>query len=386
MFKNKKLILVSLLLLLTLSLTACGGKEELYQGTAIINLPKEGNLDDNPVYGFNQILVNALFDKDDKIVDLYIDQLDVSSEETSSEAPVFSGFPEQSGKDIGDLETEVSNWKTKRQLGESYKLESGTWLEQMEAFEDIFKGKTVQEVIEWSNKYCSDITGKPLTKDSEHEVDVEKFESLDKNEKEELEDLTSKATISLKNPNHGNLLIGIKYAFDNKEKVEVDAESIGLGFLATMGDEFEEIYNFNEIFVNTTFNKEDRIESIKIDQLQVSSGNVEDENASVFPGYPGQTLEDQELTEADLSSSITNWRTKKQLGDKYKLDSGTWEEQISKIEEALVGKNKEEVEEWAKEYKSDEDLVSGASISLEGKNGEIIKAILNSFENKKDIK
>src|SRR5699024_7048911 len=109
-----------------------------------------------------------------------------------------------------------------------YKLNSGTWEDEMDAFEEFFKGMTVEEVQTWYDKYCSDVNGRPLFGTSENEEDIAKYDALTEDEKASL-DAISGATMSL-NDAHGNILGAIVKAYENRRPVNADKiAKIGLG-------------------------------------------------------------------------------------------------------------------------------------------------------------
>lgn len=424
MIKNKKGILLLLVLVLTFSLVSCSKEDvkedtnkgvesnveekdvtasgKVYQGFGMSNLYREDMGEDsegNPIYSFNQIFVNALFDEDDKIVDIYIDQLEVGTPNGPDTFAKFNGYPEKEGFNwSGKYESteeifkeELENWKTKRQLKDDYKLDSGTWEEQIQKYEETFKGMTVKEVIKWTNDYCSSIDNRPVTKDSEHLIDVEKYEALSDEDKAMLDELTSVATISL-NDTHGNILIAIRNASNNKKEVEVkDYENLGIGLayntrvMPMKDDEGNSIYSINEVITNVVLDKDEKISAIFIDQQEIFSGNMKGDNVSIFSGFPTQQGYNgvEEITPAMFREEVAAWKTKRQLKEEYKLESGTWEEQMLKIEEELIGKTKEEVISWAEEYENNPDLVSGATISIQNENGMILDSIINSFDNLK---
>lgn len=420
MFKNKRIILILIALLLTFSLVSCGSKDaevkdgvvvdagdvkvkgKVTQGFGVSNLFREDmgeDEDGNPRYSFNQIFVNALFDEDGKIVDMYIDQLEVATPNTGDGTSKFNGFPGVEGykwegqydstEDV--IKEEVESWRTKRELKEEYKLESGTWTEQMAKYEETFKGMTVDEVIKWSTNYTSSVNMKPLKSDSEQDIDKDKYEALSDEEKEMLDDVTSVATISL-NDGHGNILIAIKNAYNNRKEVEVkDYYNMGIGMaynVKTMPMQDEAgnaIYSINEVVANLVVDKDGKISSLFVDQQEIFSGNMPGETSSKFSGFPTQIgFGDIGVISPAISrDEVYNWKSKRALKEEYKLESGTWEEQMLKIEESLIGKNADEVKAWAEEYKNTDNLVSGATISVEDENGMIIDAILNAFGNLK---
>ena len=78
---------------------------------------------------------------------------------------------------------EIASWQTKRERGADYVMGTGTWEEQMDKFQQLFVGKTVDEVEEWFEKYCSDLNGRPLKDGSDKEEDKAKYDALTEEEK-----------------------------------------------------------------------------------------------------------------------------------------------------------------------------------------------------------
>ena len=188
----------------------------------------------NPVYSFNVVFCSAAFEEDGRIAQVMFDQLEVATPNyDGSSMPHFSGFPGQGGyalwddaqgKTNGTTEdteenflAEVSAWTTKRERGNDYKLNTATWNQEMDTFQQLFVGKTVDEVDAWFEKYCSDVNGRPLTAESAQEGDQEKYAALTDEEKQQLADVTSSATMSLKD-NHGDLLAALRKAWEMVQK------------------------------------------------------------------------------------------------------------------------------------------------------------------------
>ena len=188
---------------------------------------------DGQVYSFNVVFAHGMFDENGRILALDVDQLEVATPNyDGASMPEFSGFPGQggyakwddaAGKTNGKTEdteenflSEIEGWKTKRARGDEYRLTSGTWAEEMDAFEKQFTGMTVDEVEAWVKKYCSDANGRPLTDKSDKEGDQEKYNALTESEKTMLADVTSTATMSL-NDSHGNIVAAIRNAWENAQ-------------------------------------------------------------------------------------------------------------------------------------------------------------------------
>ena len=213
---------------------------EAYQGFGLSNTVRMGPGSDDtgtPVYSINQVFANVVFDGDGKILAIYVDQLEYATPNyDGASMPHFSGWPGQGGYNndsnhdavvdgtTPDTEEqfteEVAGWVTKRDRGETYVMGTGTWSEQMDAFQKLFVGKTVDEVEEWFAKYCSDANGRPLKESSSGEGDAEKYAALTDDEKAMLADVTSSATMSL-NDSHGDILSAIRASFDNMVTVDL---------------------------------------------------------------------------------------------------------------------------------------------------------------------
>ncbi len=188
------------------------------------------------VYSLNEVFVTAVFDKDGRILDLYVDQLEVATPNYDGAGmPVFSGFPGQGGYNwdkehngtiVGktpdteeNFHAEIAAWKTKRQRGDTYKMTSGTWASEMDAYQKLFIGKTVDEIDAWVKSFCSDRNNRPLKAGSDDPDDAAKYAKLSDLDKEMLADVTTTATMSL-NDAHGDILAAIRNAYDNRMSMQ----------------------------------------------------------------------------------------------------------------------------------------------------------------------
>ena len=426
---------------------------EVYQGFGLSNLHRIGPGSDDtgtPVYSFNQVMAYALFDAEGRILSLYIDQLEVATPNYDGAGmPHFSGFPGQGGynwdvdhdgkvdEKTPDTEqtfaAEIAGWKTKRERGDSYRMGTGTWAQQMDKFEQIFVGMTVDEVEEWFAKYCSDRNGRPLKPDSTNEQDKAKFDALTDAEKAMLADVVTGATMSL-NDSHGNIIEAIRKAYANRVPLDIEgADYQGIALFSThrigpgSDDTGTPVYSFNQVFANTLFDEDGRIAAIRIDQLEVATPNYDGAGMPHFSGFPGQGGYNWDIdhdgkvdgktpdTEDTFAAEIAGWKTKRERGDSYVMGTGTWAQQMDKFEQIFVGMTVDEVEEWFVKYCSDRngrplkpdstneqdkakfdaltdaekamlaDVVTGATMSLNDSHGNIIAAIKKSFENRRAI-
>lgn len=192
--------------------------------------------EDVQVYSINEIFATVIFDKEGKIEYAYFDQLEVATPNyDGASMPHFSGYPGQSYNYDSDhdekvdsvmevtdeiFQAEIDSWQTKRERGDSYKMGTGTWYAQMDRYQELFIGKTVEEVNEWFTKYHSDRNGRPLKAGSENAEDAAKWDKLTPEEQAVLADVTTTATMSL-NDSHGNLLAALQAAFDNRQPFEL---------------------------------------------------------------------------------------------------------------------------------------------------------------------
>ena len=212
---------------------------EAYQGFGLSSTVRMGpgsDDTDTPVYSINQVFANVIFDGDGKILNIYMDQLEYATPNyDGASMPHLTGWPGQSYNNDSDHDAvvdgtinateesftaEVENWLTKRERGADYVMGTGSWYQQMDKFQEVFIGMTVDEVEEWFQKYCSDANGRPLQESSSGEGDAEKYAALTDEEKAMLADVTSSATMSL-NDSHGDILSAIKDAYENRIDVNL---------------------------------------------------------------------------------------------------------------------------------------------------------------------
>lgn len=210
-------------------------------GFGIVSTPRKGPGKDDQdvqVWSINEVFVTALFDADGKVADIHIDQLEIATPNYDGDGmPHFSGYPGQGGYNYdenhdekvdgktADTEenffAEIEGWKTKRERGEAYVMGNGkTWTEQISGFEKVFIGKTVEEVEAWFAKYTSDLNGRPLKDGSDKPEDKAKYDALTADEKAMLADVTSSATMSLKD-SHGDIIAAIRAAYENSKDIQL---------------------------------------------------------------------------------------------------------------------------------------------------------------------
>ncbi|MDD3409893.1 MAG: FMN-binding protein [Eubacteriales bacterium] len=405
---------------------------------------------DTQVYSFNSVYAQVIFDADGKILLCNVDELEVATPNyDGATMPHFSGFPGQGGYNLWNdetqkvdgktedteetFQTEIAGWQTKRQRGEGYQLSSGTWTSEMNKFQEVFVGKTVDEVEAWFAAYCSDVNGRPLTAESSKEGDAEKYAALTEEEKAMLVDVTSGATMSLKD-GHGDILAAVRAAYENRQPVSLEGVA-GMGFgLSTSGrvgpgkdDTDTQVYSINEVLATTLVDAQGKILTLYVDQLEVATPNYDGAGMPHFGGFPGQggyNLWDDEAqkvngktedTDDTFLAEVSGWQTKRERGESYQLSSGTWTSEMNKFQEVFAGKTADEISAWFAAYCSDAngrpltvesskegdaekyaalseddkamlaDVTSGATMSLKDGHGDILAAIAASVNNLVEI-
>lgn len=401
---------------------------------------------DVQVYSFNEVYANAIFDKDGKILYAYLDQMEVATPNYDGAGmPHFSGFPGQGGynydenhdekvdgvKTVDDagFQQEVAEWMTKRQRGEGYRMGTGTWADQANRYAQLFVGKTVEEVEEWFAKYTSDRNGRPLKDGAKDEGDKAKYDALSDEEKAMLADVTSAATMSLKD-SHGDIIGALRKAYENRRPLTVSAAAFGFGVNNSgrigpgKDDKDVQVYSINQVFAASLFDAEGRLTCLGIDQLEVATPNYDGASMPHLGGFPGQTPYNydenhdgkvdgvMEMTDESYLAQIAAWMTKRERGAEYKMGTGTWADQADRYEQLFLGKTVEEIEDWFGKYTSDRngrplkagakdegdakkydaltdeekamlaDVTSAATMSLKDSHGDILSAIRQSFENR----
>jgi len=424
----------------------------LKHGLAITGTPRLGpgaDANGTPVYSFNEVIAYAIVDADNRIVDLEVDILEIittNHDESNDGDNFMAGWPGQSyandaegdGTVEGELlmtdeifTEEMNAWLTKREKGSAYMMNSGSWEDQMNAFEAFFIGKTVEEIKAWNAKATADSNGRPLKADSTKEEDIAKYALLSEEEKADLVDLVSTATMSLTDP-HGDILEAIEAAvacavpmreFDSVAKV-----GLGVDVMPRLGpgadDQGVPCYSFNIAASGICFDAEGKIVDMYTDVLEIITPNHDGADDNVFTGWPGQSYnadvnadavvdEVWTQTEETFVAQIDSYVTKRQLGDKYRMNAGTWAQEMLGFENAFVGMTTEEITEWNAKYTSDRngrplkdgstneqdaakydalteeekaalaDVTSSATMSLTDPHGDLLGAIVKAGANAK---
>lgn len=400
---------------------------------------------DVQVYSFNEVIAYVLFDDDGRILDLEIDQLEVATPNYDGEhMPDFTGFPGQSynadenhdekvdavwTQDNDTFLAQVDAFTTKRDRGSNYKLNSGSWEQEMDIYEEAFRGMTVDEIEAWFASSFSDLNGRPLSESATKDEDIAKWNKMTDGQKAEM-DAISGATISLKD-GHGDIIAAIRKAYENRRSVEVDSVSkIGLGISNTgrigpgKDDQDVQVYSFNTPIVGACFDSDGRIVAMYSDMMEVATPNYDGEHMPHLTGFPGQSYNADEnhdekadgVWEQDddtFLAQVESWLTKRERGDTYKLNSGTWAGEMDIFEAFFKGKTSAEIAKWYAEscsdlngrplngssqkdediakrdkltddQKAELDAITGATMSLNDAHGNILESINRAWTNAKD--
>ena len=401
------------------------------------------------VYSINEVYANAIFDKDGKILYAHIDQMEVATPNYDGAGmPHFSGFPGQGGynydenhdekvdgvKTVDDagFQQEVAEWMTKRQRGDSYKMGTGTWADQANRYAEFFVGKSVDEIETWFGKYTSDRNGRPLKAGAKDEGDAKKYEALTDEEKAMLADVTSAATMSLRD-SHGDIIGALRKAYDNRRPLAVSAAAFGFGVNNSgrigpgKDDKDVQVYSINQVFATSLFDAEGKLAYLNLDQLEVATPNYDGASMPHFGGFPGQKAYNydenhdekvdgvMEMTDDSFLAQVSSWKTKRERGEGYKMGTGTWSSQADRYQQLFLGKTVEEIDDWFAKYTSDRngrplkagakdegdakkyealtdeekamlaDVTSAATMSVKDSHGDLLSAIRASCENRLPI-
>ena len=129
------------------------------------------------------------------------------------------------------------------------------------------------------------------------------------------------------------------------EAVSATGLSHGLGLASTprlgpgKDDQGMPVYSFNEVVAYVITDAEQRIVDLEVDILEIITPNHDAADDNYIAGWPGSTYNDDhdadgkvdgviEETTETFVNNLTNWATKRDKGDAYKMNSGTWEQEM----------------------------------------------------------
>lgn len=176
----------------------------------------------------NIATASVIFDENGKIVDLTWDVMEISK-------TLFPGWHDatQDQATIDSFVGSIEDWKTKRERGYDYDMthlkskgaaDNATkkeWFEQLDYYEDFFKGMTVAEVQAWVEKY-TDANTRPYKMAYPElltEEDKAVTSTLTAEEQAMLIDVTTSATMAIED-GHSHLLSALIEAYEAREEIK----------------------------------------------------------------------------------------------------------------------------------------------------------------------
>lgn len=397
----------------------------------------------NPVYSFNEVFAYVITDADGRIVDVTCDIVEIITPNHDGQHDNFiAGWPGQTyaydeahdGKTITELtETEetwtaeISGFQSKRELGDNYKMNSGTWTQEMSIYENWMVGKTAEELKTAEAELFSDLNGRPLNANVSKDEDVAKRGKLNDAQLAEIDTLAG-ATMSV-NDAHGDLITAVVNAVNNAEAITSDAEiaktGLGIDVVYRLGpgkdEEGNPVYSFNITAAGTAVDAEGKIVETTVDILEIITPNHDGEHDNRFTGWVGsEYAADLDAdgssettlvqTEETFIEQISSYQTKRALGDNYKMNSGTWTQEMNIYETWFQGQTAAEIQDKYALYFSDlngrplnanvskdEDIakraklndaqlaeidtMAGATMSITDAHGNILNAVMESIAN-----
>ena len=173
------------------------------------------------VYSMNVVFACGEFEQDGTIRAIKVDQLEMVSPNLGG-GNMFSGFPQKADGEEAFLK-EVSAWQTKGMMGDDYMLQSGSWREQMDAYEQAMVGKTVDEVKTWyadrSNTQTRSETQATDASDAGAAQPVNDMADVDMTGGQT--DTATSATMSLQGE-YGDILLAIERAWEDAKAGRTD--------------------------------------------------------------------------------------------------------------------------------------------------------------------
>lgn len=170
-------------------------QKKLWHGTGMVpNYRFRGGAKDN----LNVTTASVVFDEAGRIVDLEWDVLEMTPTMFQWQ-PATITVAEQ-----GPVNDAILAFESKRQEGFAYGMAKAAltkkeWFEQLDFYEEFFKGMTVTEVAMWFNKY-TDVNGRPYKlafPEKMTDADKAVVATFTEAEKQMLTDVTTSATMSL---------------------------------------------------------------------------------------------------------------------------------------------------------------------------------------------
>lgn len=188
-----------------------------------------------------------------------------------------------------------------------------------------------------------------------------------------------------------------------------------------------QVYSFNIVMAQASFDAEGRILSCYIDGYEISTPNYDGASMPHFSGWPGKegyNIVNHETakvtgvsvnTPESIAAEVKAWQTKRERGDSYHMNpANEWYKQMDFYQNFFVGKTVVELREWFAKYttaagrpikatttKQDEldklakltdaekaalaDVVAGATMSISDAHGDFLGALENAYANRVEV-
>lgn len=188
------------------------------------------------------------------------------------------------------------------------------------------------------------------------------------------------------------------------------------------------VYSFNLVMASALFDEQGRILDCFVDMYEVSTPNYDGASMPHFsgwPGTPGYNYTDHDLekvtgktenTVERISAEVNGWLTKRQRGDAYGMNAANeWYKQMDAYQEFFKGQTVADLIRFFVKYCSDRngrpikanttnaadlakfnllndtekaylaDVVAKATMSLNDAHGNILAALLDAYNNRREI-
>ena len=154
-----------------------------------------------------------------------------------------------------------------------------------------------------------------------------------------------------------------------------------------------QVYSFNVVMAAALFDRQGKIQHVKVDVYEVSTPNYDGASMPHFSGWPGTggyNVTDHETGKVTgvsdnspeaISAEVAAWVTKRERGDQYGMNpENDWHRQMDAYEQWMLGKTTDEIRSWFARYTSPRN---GRPIKLNSDNAEDKKLLAAMSEQEK---
>lgn len=154
-----------------------------------------------------------------------------------------------------------------------------------------------------------------------------------------------------------------------------------------------QVYSFNVVMAAALFDRQGKIQHVKVDVYEVSTPNYDGASMPHFSGWPGTegyNVTDHETAKVTgvsnpspeaVSAEVAAWVTKRERGDQYGMNpQNDWYRQMDAYEQWMLGKTTDEIRNWFARCTSPRN---GRPIQLDSDNAEDKKLLAAMSEQEK---